>query len=57
MRFGSLAWDRKASMTKALPFVGLTFLPSLIFGQIKYEVAPGAAEKKTLLLRDFRPIG
>ena len=42
-------------MTKALIFMGLTLLPSVIFGQIKYEVAPGAAEKKTLLLRDFRP--
>ena len=37
--------------------MGLTFLPSVIFGQIKYEVAPGAVEKKMLLLRGFRSIG
>lgn len=29
--------------------------PGLMFGQIKYGETPGAVQKKTLLLRDFKP--
>jgi predicted TIM-barrel fold metal-dependent hydrolase len=34
----------------------MLLLPVLAFAQIKYEATPGAAERKTLLLRDFKPL-
>jgi len=43
---------------KSLSVVTVTLLflaPALTFGQITYQTAPNAEQKKTLLLRDFHP--